>query len=347
MRNQKRKLYPDLLDSFAQLLQSISSELADRLFLYVHASYPDLGWDFPRLIKKYGLSSKILFTYLCLQCGCVFPRFYSDVRTVCPKCKGSNVTFPNTQNGVDEKVLSSIYNLFDVYVQFANSEGLGIPMVEAAACGVPIMATDYSAMSDAVRKLNGYPLKVLHLLNEAETGCYRAVPDNSDLVEKLQSFFKLPEMMRSVKGNAARQGAEKHFAWSISCSKWEQHFDSIPLRDLSTTWLSPPKIIPPINGFPGPDQLTDEQFVNWALVNVLGRPDLIGSYFAMKMIRDLMWGSTSDNMGGGVFNDLSLVMSYKVNYQPFNREVLVKKFTEAANKNNQWEQIRWQNVQSL
>ena len=57
---------------------------------------------------------------------------------------GSKLT--NVGDGVDTKTLASIYNLFDVYIQPANSEGFGLPIVEAAACGVPVMATDYSVL---------------------------------------------------------------------------------------------------------------------------------------------------------------------------------------------------------
>ena len=66
----------------------------------------------------------------------------------------------NVHNGVSNEYLSDIVNCFDVYLQYANSEGFGLPQVAAAACGVPVMSIDYSAMSSVVRKLGGTPLKV-------------------------------------------------------------------------------------------------------------------------------------------------------------------------------------------
>ena len=41
-------------------------------------------------------------------------------------------------------------NTFDLYVQYANSEGFGLPQVEAAGCGIPVASVDYSAMSSVV-----------------------------------------------------------------------------------------------------------------------------------------------------------------------------------------------------
>ena len=80
-------------------------------------------------------------------------------------------------------------NCFDVYVQYANSEGFGLPQVEAAACGVPVMGTDYSAMESVLRKLGGTPIRPAALYKELETGCYRAVPNNELAAEKFHEFF--------------------------------------------------------------------------------------------------------------------------------------------------------------
>jgi glycosyltransferase involved in cell wall biosynthesis len=341
MRNQKRKLYPDMLEAFAKFIEEASPEVADRTFLYIHASYPDLGWDFPRMIKNLGLSNKVLFTYTCFKCGLVFPRFYSDVRTVCPKCHNANATFPNTQQGIDRNALAAIYNIFDLFLQYSICEGQGIGQVEAAACGVPVMSVDYSAMTDVVRKVNGYPIKVQRMFHESETGCLRALPDNEDLIQRLNEFVTLPEQLRAQKGNKARLGAEKHYNWLDTCKKWENYFDSVEVRPLEQTWLSSPHFISSANHINQvPEGMSDEQFVNWSLVNVMGRPDLIGSFFAMKVVRDLSWGASPDTQGGIVFNDLS-TLGLKPAYQPYDRNKVIEQFKVVADKNNFWEQQRY------
>lgn len=340
MRNQKRKLYPDALESFATFLSQLEPEVANRTFMYIHASYPDLGWDFPRYIKNLGLSSKVMFTYTCFKCGTVFPRFYSDVRTFCPKCHDGNATFPNTQNGIDRKALSAIYNIFDVFLQYSICEGQGVGQVEAAACGVPVMSVDYSAMSDVVRKVAGYPVEVQRTFHESETGCIRALPDNEDLIRKLHEFINLPEALRLQKGNKARQGAERHYDWKGTCKKWEAYFDSVPNRP-TNQWTAPPNIISSANSVP--EGLTDEQFVNWALINVMGRPDLIGSFFSMKVVRDLLWKASPEQQGGTVFSDLS-TLGMKPTYKQYDRDNVMRQFYDVAYKNNFWEQRRWEKV---
>lgn len=338
MRNQKRKLYPDMFDAFAEFLSRATPEVANKTFLHIHASYPDLGWDFPRYIKNLGLSSKVMFTYTCFKCGLVFPRFYSDVRTVCPKCHNANATFPNTQQGIDRNALSAIYNIFDLFVQYSICEGQGVGQVEAAACGVPVMSVDYSAMADVVRKVNGYPLRVERMYHESETGCVRALPDNQDLIQKLEEFVAMPEQLRLQKGNKARLGAEKYYKWGDTCKRWEDYFDSV---EVNNNWTAAPRIIPPVNSVP--EGLSDERFVVWALNNVMGRPDLVGSFFAMKVVRDLSWGASPEQQGGLVFSDLS-TLGTKPSYQPYNRDKVIEQFKSIADKNNFWESRRYEKM---
>jgi glycosyltransferase involved in cell wall biosynthesis len=180
MRNQRRKLFPDLFESFRKFLDITKKQ---NVFLYCHTSYPDIGWDIPKLLNKHGLSSKVLFTYVCHDCEHAFPSFFADAKTKCSRCGSGNAGLSSVRNGVSCEFLSTIMNTFDLYIQYANSEGFGLPQVEAAACGVPIMSVDYSAMSSVVRKLEGIPLKPKALYAELETGCNRAVPDN-DLTAK-------------------------------------------------------------------------------------------------------------------------------------------------------------------
>lgn len=46
--------------------------------------------------------------------------------------------------------LAAWYNLGDLHTQCTMAEGFGIPLIEAQACGLPVVATDGSAMSELV-----------------------------------------------------------------------------------------------------------------------------------------------------------------------------------------------------
>ncbi len=124
MRNQRRKLYPDLFESFAKFLHNCvdkgREDIAKKTFLYIHSSYPDgAGWKFPYLLKEHGLGHKTYFTYICKRCKKFWPSLFQGARTVCENCKSIDATLPGTQSGLDRPQLASVFNLFDCYVQYS------------------------------------------------------------------------------------------------------------------------------------------------------------------------------------------------------------------------------------
>jgi glycosyltransferase involved in cell wall biosynthesis len=282
-RNQARKLFPDLMSAFRRFLDRAPHEIAKKTFLYLHTGWPDLGWDVPSLLKEYGLCSRVVMSYLCRSCGTVFPSFFSGHRTACRACGGHESAPVSFSAGTTPDQLAAVYNLFDTYVQYANCEGLGMPVVEAAACGVPVMAVDYSAMSEVVRNVSGAPLKVLGLNRDPTSNVLRAVPDQNDLVEKLISFLTLPQQVRAGKGRAARQGALAHYSYDRAAELWMKVIDGLPP---AKPWDAPP--VGDVEPRLPPEGLSDEDFVRFAF-NELGREDLADSHIGRTLLRNLEW----------------------------------------------------------
>ena len=334
MRNQRRKLYPDLFEAFRLFLDK--SGRTD-VYLYCHTSYPDLGWDLPEIMMKNGVASKCLFTYICSECGYVFPDFFKDAISQCKKCNKYSAKLSNVRHGVPVNVLSSIVNCFDLYVQYANSEGFGLPQVEAAACGVPVMSVDYSAMSSVIRKLGGTPLKLKTLYKELETGCMRAVPDNEYAAQKFLEFFDLPQAMRMKKGFESRKLFEEHYQWDRTANKWEQRFDSVEILPESETWKSPPRIHSPSDRYP--EGMDNKNLVDWLIINVLGEPEKLNSYMASRLVRDLNYGQSTEGMGGIYYNENSLLDSAPKTIL-FNAHDAYKHMLELCNRRNYWEKMR-------
>ncbi len=57
-------------------------------------------------------------------------------------------TFP--MGGLSRPRLAELYNAFDLYACPSMAEGFGIPLVEAAACGVPAMGTNFSSIPELI-----------------------------------------------------------------------------------------------------------------------------------------------------------------------------------------------------
>lgn len=339
MRNQIRKLYPNLLDDFKKYLdycKEHNQELYDKSFLYLHVCYPDLGWNIPSLILNSGLSTKIIMTYACNDCGYVFPSFFQDPPIACHRCGSSRAYLPSTMNGISREDLSRIMNYFDAYVQYASNEGFGMPQVEAASCGVPVFATDYSAMSDVVRKVSGYPIKVKALYYDHGTEGRRAIPDGEDFVNKLYSFANLPQPIRNRKGMEARVGVQTHYDWDKVAEKWFNHFDSI---EHIANWNCPARI----HNIVDPSQALgiqgNEAFVNWCYINLLGREDLINTHYYFKYINDLNYGVRIARNATLLFDDQSFMASDN-KFVSFTRQDLVKEFVTIRETWNYWETQR-------
>lgn len=332
MRNQRRKLFPDLMVAFNLYLDKCRAEgrddLARKSFLYFHTSYPDVVgcWNIPRLIKEKGLGSKILFTYMCKDCGNVFPALFQDARTVCPRCHKVGAMLPSVGSGLSTAQLGEVMNLFDVYVQYATCEGFGMPQVEAASCGVPVMATDYSAMSDVSRKLKGWPIKVARMVRSVEEDADKALPDNNDFADKAFKFLSQPQSVRQERGLQARAAVEEHYTWDKTAKIWEDYFDSVELKGLQGKWDAPPQFLNP-RATPEqcPQNLTNQEFIEWMVMYVLGDESKLNSIMTMDMNRALNY-------------ELSVLTSHHPT--PFTRKHVVDKVMSMVVENNHLESLR-------
>ena len=339
MRNQRRKLYPDLFQAFRLLLDSV--ENPNEYFLYCHTSYPDLGWEIPELLQQHNLASHVLFTYVCDQTKNPFASLFKGASAQSPFTGKWGSTLSNVRNGLSYDNLASIINLFDLYVQYANSEGFGLPQVEAAACGVPVMGTDYSAMESVLRQLDGTPIKPKALYKELETGCLRAVPDNELAAKLFKEFFELPPEIQRQKGFNTRNKFLEHFQWDKSGKVWESYFDSFEKIPDSKTWFSPVDIQQPE---PKPEKVPDNikhnELARWLIINVLKDQSKLNSFMEARLTRDLMYQCSTSVTGGMYFNEYSASFDGKNTRQPFSFENAYNHLASLRNRKNYWEQKR-------
>jgi len=333
MRNQRRKLFPELFRTFRQFLNE--SNRSDVL-LYCHTSYPDQGWDIGALLNEHGLSSRVLFTYLCGNCKSAYASYFAGQSTVCPNCNQLAASPCNVQNGLDNSALNRVYNLFDVYVNYACAEGFSVPFVEAAAAGIPVIGTDYSAMEDVVRKLLGKPIKLLTKSLELETGCYRAVPDNSHLCSVMHDIASLsPEKMKQWKEETIK-AYHQHYGWDKTAQKWYNAISQVPAERYDIQWQRPPQILTP----PQPNyNMSNKDFSKWLIINVLGDPTRLNGLMHVRLEKDLNTGCTGIVTGGMYFNEQSQLHGRPIQ-QEFNKEIAYRHFYELRMRKNEAEQIR-------
>lgn len=337
MRNQKRKLYPDLFASFRKILDETHR---NNLYLYCHTYYPDIGWDIPSLLNDYGLSSRVLFTYKCKTCNAVAPDFFNDGVQICNKCGNFTNQLAGISNSIDSKQLADIYNLFDVYVQYANSEGFGMPQLEAAYCGLPVASINYSAMESVIKNIDGIALEPLSFYKECETGCDRAVPNNTEFIKVMKNMIASGNEECRKRGEAIRTKALEFYNWKKTADKWKSHFEQIELKPLELTWQSQPRLFKPALAIPS-DRVSILDKVNFLFTDVLHKPEWVGSFFWRRVIRDCTFGYRCQNLSKDFYFNESHNKSHG-SMQPFSIDQALEEMINFRNQLNDWELARHQ-----
>lgn len=291
MRNQRRKLFPDLIETFRDYLKKYKDK---NTYLYLHTSYPDVGFDIARHVMQSGVSHRILTTYICENCKLVEASHFRSEITPCKRCGELAAHMPNTSYGVTRETLAQIHNAADLYIQYSIAGALEMPICEAKACGVPALAVDYAAMSEQVEVEGCDKIEVAKTFHEAviETEQIRALPDNEDAIEKIRMFFQAqPEDRRRWSKNAYNDA--QNYSFDRAAKVFEQAIDEVETNNLQLAWHHPKTSLPPMSK-DFPQTSSNIEFVDWCIDNILGEPHLKESYWKSVLIKNLGVGYESE-----------------------------------------------------
>lgn len=337
MRNQGRKLFPDLFKAFRDYIRQTKRY---DTYLYCHTAYPDVAWDIPDLLKKYEIASRVLFTYKCVDCGHVYPTFYQGMGTACPRCNRLSSKMPRVNDGVTDEQLASIIQSFDLYVQYMSNEGFGMPVVEAGQCGIPVVAVGYSSMEDVVPKVGGDMVSPAALTTEPQTGRLRAIPDNKAFTEYLVDFFSLPLPNRAIKSKNTIEQTYKNYSWDDTANKWYNHFKTIDIQKYEQAWQTPSRIRMPAPYTNVQQSMTNMDFCIWLITQVLCDPSKLYGYMHMRLLRDVNNGFVLTYGNSPNYFSEDSIADKKADIKTFTREDAYKEVLDLCNNFNGWEAKR-------
>lgn len=301
MRNQPRKLFPDLMYAFSKALEDWKAigrhDLVDKTYLYLHTSYPDVGFDIGKSILRHKLASKVLMTYCCKFCGHKFASFFNGEVCNCGHCGNFAAHPPNTADGLSREDLAVVYNSADLYAQLSIAGALEIPLIEAKACGVPTIATDYAAMHEVSNLGGSYGLIEVAAWREEgerETAQIRASPNIEDCSLKIKNFFlESPETIDALSREAVNC-ARVHHRNETTYAKWDAIFDRLPMLSDDRWYEAPNKIKIddiPINSFEN-----DEDFIEYVAAELLPPKHSMRSFSTRKgLLTQLKSGVKNEN----------------------------------------------------
>ena len=159
----------------------------------------------------------------------------------------NKVLFTGTKwyQGFDYKQMGEVYNVADVFLLLTSGEGYGIPIIEAAACGIPQICTDYTTTPQLVYQdgQSGLPVKLdncdymmsEHPEDNAQvwdenleagtiTGSWdveRGLADIHHAAQMLQKLYDDPKLRKEFSKNGIEK-VKKLYSWDVVIKQWEE-----------------------------------------------------------------------------------------------------------------------------
>ena len=130
--------------------------------------------------------------------------------------------------------LASLYRSADCYVSAGRGEGWDMPLMEAMACGLPTIATDWGAHTEFVHPGISYPLRILgtvpaEALCPYYTGFSWADPDPEHLAELLRHVYENREEGKEIGAAAAKAMAER-WTWDHAARRIVDRLEAVAAR---------------------------------------------------------------------------------------------------------------------
>ena len=132
------------------------------------------------------------------------------------------------KTGLSEQQMVELFNSFDVLLNPSKREGFGLPILEAMACGVPVIAHDFASMTELVKGHGWLCKSVARDLNMELTPILAetAIPDVYDLAEKIaDAYFK--DKRREKYGKLSRSFALQYNWDDLIHNKWVPFFEEV------------------------------------------------------------------------------------------------------------------------
>lgn len=150
--NPPRKSFQEVMDAFKEFLKREPKAL---LYIHTYANFPG-GFPVLEYAKFIGISDRV-----------AIPDPYS-------------INFNTSKHDMAE-----VYNTFDVLAGPSISEGFQIPVIEAQACGIPVIVNDFCAPPELIRNhITGYKTKVAYKRFSPALSYY-GIPDVEDIYNGL------------------------------------------------------------------------------------------------------------------------------------------------------------------
>jgi hypothetical protein len=273
-----------------EVFANVKNKTNKNVVLYLHTYVDEVGgWDIPSLLLEYSVMNDVLFTYKCKHCGRFYPSKYQGDKTVCKFC-GKICDMCSVNNSITQNDLSLIYNIFDVYVQYANSEGLGIPQLEASACGIPLVTLNADVMNEIGSTLESTLIDIKYKQRDIETNTLRNYPDQTDCVNKILEYISMPLNDLVKKSKIIRKKLKENYSWENTIDIFHNVISNINL-ETNNSWYDKTK--PVSLEWQIPSNLPIRDTIYYIIDNYIHDEKLKKTYFIENLITRTLNGFVS------------------------------------------------------
>lgn len=136
----------------------------------------------------------------------------------CPPLTVEDRRVELTRAALPPLALASWYRSLTAFVSVSHGEGFGLHLVEAMACGRPVVTSPFSAVGEYFDESVGYP--VAYDLVEAAGDCYVgqwAAPRAEELIEQLRAIYRDPMTARDRGRRAAARA--RRYTWKATIAR--------------------------------------------------------------------------------------------------------------------------------
>lgn len=109
--------------------------------------------------------------------------------------------------GLSNAMMCKLYNCFDLLSECSFGEGAGLPILEAQACGVPVVGTNFSAIPEMLPFCTPLLVDVMDYIVWQNLGVFHAVPSTEDIYKKYETAFSYSPGILEL---AAKDKASRH-----------------------------------------------------------------------------------------------------------------------------------------
>ena len=176
-----RKAFPENLEAFARFRRRHPEAL---LYLHTLASQANQGLDLFELLAALGIPEDAVFF----------------------------VNQPKYILGLPPEYMARIYQASDVLLAASQSEGFGIPIVEAQACGCPVISTNWTSMPEIT--VNGIATEPLQRL-WTPLGGWACVPGVDAIHEALEEIAAWRPNERREFSELGVAFMRAHYDWDV------------------------------------------------------------------------------------------------------------------------------------